>query len=208
MAGEAVAASKVPAILASMLAQAESCLELLGPALRHLETADDVVPLVELLDRIQTVYRKVRDLESGALLVAGRRVKALGWDSREGELPDGRPFVLRRTADRKAWDHDRWKHDVRQVLVDMYQPRPEGSAAPSAMVNADTGEEFDLARLLQEVIQAAQIVHGATAPKSTTLKALGLDPGDYCETVRGNWTLDLLPATNATTTTEETPTHD
>lgn len=75
---------------------------------------------------------------------------------------------IRRANDRKEWDHDSWRHDVRGAAL-------EKTGATDEVFTAD-GESFDLAELLILV----QNVHGATAPKVTALRALGLEPAAYC----------------------------
>lgn len=76
---------------------------------------------------------------------------------------------IRRANDRKEWSHEDWKKDVRGAAL-------EKTGATDEVFTAD-GESFNLAELLILV----QDVHGATAPKVTALKKLGLDPQAYCE---------------------------
>ena len=81
---------------------------------------------------------------------------------------------IRRSTDRKEWDHDEWKHDVRSHLL-------EQRGLPSFLADPGTGEVVDVLDLLQ----AAQDVHGAQAPKVTKIRALGLEPQAYCSETPG-----------------------
>ena len=75
-----------------------------------------------------------------------------------------------RTNDRKDWDHDEWKQDVRAAIL-------EERAIAGSVVDTASGEVIDLYDLLEQV----QNVHGAQAPKVTALRALGLNPEAYCD---------------------------
>lgn len=84
---------------------------------------------------------------------------------------------VRRSNERKEWDHQDWKHDVRGAIL------------------ADIGDElYDLEGNEVDVaglIRKAQDVHGAQAPKVTALRALGLDPQGYCHEVPGKPTVSI-----------------
>lgn len=171
----------------------------LGPAMAwFLEPDGDryVTGAAAVVAQVQDLIRRLRDIESLAARAIGQAV-----GRQEGELPDGRQFAVRRTADRKAWNHEDWQYDARskvadQVLADL----------PEAVVDPSTGEAVSLPSVILLAMASIEAVHGAGAPKVTALKALGLDPGDYCETVRGNWTVDAIaldrtPASPTATTT-------
>lgn len=96
---------------------------------------------------------------------------------RDGILPDGRLFSVKRGADRKAWSHDEWQRDVRIQVM----------SGVRSVVDVDTGEPVELGELLAAVQQA----HGAGAPRVAALKRLGLDPDAYCETVPGSWSVKI-----------------
>ena len=85
-----------------------------------------------------------------------------------------------RSADRKSWDHDAWKHDVRAKAVQAH-----GLKGAQGVVTAD-GEVAPV-DVLYGLLDTLQSVHGAAAPKSTAMKALGLDVRDYCESSPGAW---------------------
>lgn len=76
---------------------------------------------------------------------------------------------IRRANDRKAWIHESWQADVRAAILDR--------AGISDEVFTASGESFDI----YELLRAVEAVHGATAPKVTALRALGLDDAAYCE---------------------------
>lgn len=86
---------------------------------------------------------------------------------------------ISRSNDRKAWLHDDWKQDVRGHLLEQREVPPE-------LYDVE-GNEYDVLDLLA----AAQNVHGATDPKVTQLRALGLDPAAYCKTVPGKPTVTI-----------------
>ena len=99
---------------------------------------------------------------------------------REGVLEDGRAFKIRRGQNRKGWDHERWQHDARAaVLAD--------ADVPAEVVDPRTGELVNL----HPVLTALQGVHGSTGPRVGALRAMGLDPEDYCETTPGAWGVEF-----------------
>jgi hypothetical protein len=100
-----------------------------------------------------------------------------------------------RSADRKAWQHDRWQDDVRAKAL-----RTTGLLKAQAIITAD-GEELDPG-VLHDLLRAVQGVHGAAAPKTTSLKQLGLDPDDYCERSPGAWHVKVQRVVDETETTE------
>lgn len=82
---------------------------------------------------------------------------------------------VRRNQDRKEWQHDDWKTDVRNAILDKH--------------NIDGGLLFDVEGTgieAVELLTEAQDVHGATSPKVTALRKLGLDPEAYCTSVPGS----------------------
>lgn len=162
---------------------------------RLAEDADDLTALVDLVAEVQNARRELAALEGAATMVAGRLVRE--GAERDGYLPDGRQWTLHRTADRKAWRHDEWKHAARAKILFPYLAADIGMEA----VDPETGELVELSKILFDVAAKVQEVHGSTAPRTGVLKALGLTPGDYCEQVPGNWKLDTI----APTTTEEKP---
>lgn len=145
----------------------------------HLATEDLVATVV----LVQDLRRRLGLVESYLAREAGHLAVEVNAP-REGVLPDGRLYTLRRGANRKAWDHDTWKHDVRAQVLATRQ-------VPAELVDPDTGDLVNLPTLLA----AVQEVHGSTAPRVTGLKGLGLDPGDYCETTPGPWTVQAVAKT-------------
>lgn len=84
----------------------------------------------------------------------------------------------RRTADRKAWDHETWQRDVRtKALQAAHLKNAQG------VITAD-GEVLP-GTVLHDLLRTVESAHGSAAPKVTALRALGLDPQDYCETSPG-----------------------
>lgn len=129
--------------------------------------------VLALVAAIQDVRKALGQTEAYLVREVGRD----GAAPAEGRLPDGRAYVLRKGATRKAWDHEEWRKDVRRQVL----------SGVGEVVDPSTGESVDVAGLLA----AVQQVHGAGAPKVVALKGLGLDPGDYCETFSGPWGLQV-----------------
>ena len=77
---------------------------------------------------------------------------------------------IRRARDRKEWDSTTWQHDVRGAVIEKHV------AGNTNLYDLD-GNEYNVSELLDR----AQAVHGAQAPKVTALRGLGLDPSAYCE---------------------------
>lgn len=138
---------------------------------------------------IQDQRARLMSLERDLAALLGKRLgKASGY------LTDGRLFQLQRAADRKEWDHDDWKRDVRRAIVQDV----EGVAAseyPEGVINGATGEAINLGWLLYLALNQAQEVHGSTAPRSTALRKLGLYAGDYCTSTPAGWRLTVTRPT-------------
>lgn len=111
-----------------------------------------------------------------------------------GALSDGRQFKLERSSDRKEWQHDDWKRDVRRAVTQQH--------SALEVIDPATGETWPMAPWLQVRLAEVQEVHGAQAPKSTALKPLGLYASDYCTSTPGGW---RFTAVKPTTPTEDTP---
>lgn len=180
------AAEVMPEWLDEVDAMTAHLLNGLGPAMEWHLGQDDTAAAAMVVARVQDLVRRLRDIESLGARAIGQAAGRL-----EGELPDGRQFKMHRTADRKAWRHDDWQRDARRAVLDHL-------ALPPELVNPEDGEFVNL----YQVMDAIEAVHGAQAPRSTNLRALGLEPGDYCETVRGNWKLDTVAPSTPTTTTD------
>lgn len=146
---------------------------------------------------IQELRYRLGVSESTAASNLGKAVGVI-----QGNLSDGRQFTLKRTQDRKEWDHEDWKRDVRRQIV----KHTTDEMGSTIQVLTEDGEvqEFDLARLLHLALADAQEVHGSTAPRSTSLKRLGLYASDYCTSSPGGWKLTALrPDPKPDTTTEK-----
>lgn len=174
--------------LASTQAAIGNALKDPGLAAESLDSAE----LAEFAAMIQDMRAKLSDVEAALVTELGRRDgKTVGY------LPDGRQFTVSRMADRKEWQHDDWKRDVRRVVVDQFLQRA-GLAAVVPIADPSTGEvgEFPLAAWAQEMLATAQEVHGSTAPRTSTgLKPLGLFATDYCTSTPGGWKLTAVKPT-------------
>lgn len=157
----------------------------------------DADPIAQAIAQVQDLIRTARTLEAdltAALARAGGRTPA----DRVGNLPDGRQFRLHRTADRKGWDHDAWKRDARARVV---RETVGDTQAALRSINTETGEveETTLAALVHEALAMLQEFHGATAPRTGTLRKHGLDPDEYAETKPGAWKFDAIAPSDTTT---------
>lgn len=140
----------------------------------------------------QDVRRRLALIESWAARELGRDVGCPDTI----DLPDGRTVEVLKGKDRKAWRHDEWQRDARVAVV--------GETMFHAYADAETGELVDLTPVLLDVAARVQAVHGSTAPRARSLKALGLNADDYCETYPGPYNLKVCaPAPTPTTPTTE-----
>lgn len=155
--------------------------------------------LADTIALLQDLKYRLGTIESQAATTLGKMAGAI-----QGNLSDGRQFTLKRTQDRKEWDHDEWKRDARRTIVQ----HTTSETGPSIQVLTEDGEvrNFDLARVLHQAITEAQEVHGSTAPRSTSLKRLGLYASDYCTSSPGGWRLNAIrpePKPDETTTEKD-----
>lgn len=141
----------------------------------------------------------VKDLRQRLGLVEADLSTTLGRaeGNHQGYLSDGRMFTLKRSPDRKAWNHDDWKRDVRRTIV--RHTTDEMGSTIQVLTEDGEVQDFDLGRLLHLAITEAQEVHGSTAPRTTALKRLNLYATDYCESSPGGWLLNAVKPTDTTT---------
>ena len=142
-------------------------------------------------DQLDELRADLARIAHGVVLAGSKALRRHPELSREGTLPDGRQYVLRRGKKRKAWKHEDWKRDLRVKLAE------EAAAdVPAEVVDPATGDVVDVRRIVAREVERAQAVHGATDPKVTELRRHGLDPADYAEEEPGLWAFDLsAPAT-------------
>lgn len=186
----------------AMRLAAVNALAAITQATQELEKAQDHLFLLEVENQagaialIQDVKFRLSRVESQAATNLGKAVGPI-----QANLPDGRQFTLKRTQDRKEWDHEDWKRDARRAVVQAVIRDRD-----LAVMDLATGEVGDVALtdLLYEAVATAQEVHGSTAPRSTSLKGLGLYASDYCTSSPGGWKLNAIrPETKPETTTEK-----
>jgi len=146
------------------------------PGLMASCTDPEATDLAELFVTLQDARKALQALERDAELACA---KAMLSDL--AETPTLR-VERSRATDRKAWDHDEWKRDVRAKAVQAH-----GLKGAQAIIT-EAGEELP-ATVLWDVLATLQNAHGAAAPKTTALRALGLDARDYCESSPGAWTV-------------------
>lgn len=158
----------------------ESIAKVLPGTLSAMTEAGDDEAVLDLISWATETRRVVGAILDAAEEHAGRRLV-----DREGVMPDGRAYKVRRGQDRKAWDHEGWKHDVRAEVIRRHLPTTD------TYVDTTTGEVVDLAPVLYGLAADLQEVHGSTAPKVTKLRALGLEVDGYCQTFAGRWKVDF-----------------
>lgn len=134
--------------------------------------------VAELLDAVRTERTRLQGLE---VLVEGAAAKALLEDMTTTATLR---IERHRTTDRKAWDHAAWQRDVRAKALQAH-----GMKGAQGVLTAD-GEVLE-ASVLFDLMATLQGAHGSTSPKTTTLRALGLDARDYCESSPGRWTVKV-----------------
>jgi len=165
----------------------------------HLDASADLEPIDQAaaIALVQDLRKRLGDVEQTMAIALG---KAEG--QHQGNLPDGRQFTLKRTQDRKAWDHEDWKRDARREVV---KATLEDFGTTHLDVVDMEGEvsTMDLAPILYKAVAMAQEVHGSTAPRSTALKRLGLYATDYCESSPGAWKFDAIAPKPTTETDQE-----
>jgi hypothetical protein len=161
-------------------------------AAQYLSDNLDVEGLVGTIAMVQDLRRALALTEAYLSRQAGLLAVEMNLE-REGHLPDGRPWTLKRGNTRKAWSHDEWKHDARAKITAQVADDVD---VEGDLVVATTGEVLTLAQVLQGAIAQAQEVHGSTAPRVGAMKALGLTPADYCEEVPGTWGVSVLQSDN------------
>lgn len=165
-------------------------------AMGRRDQAADLGPsdLAEMIALVADLRRDLADMETDLATALGRSQGPV-----QGNLADGRQFTLKRTQDRKEWDHDEWKRDARRRIVQ--DTTDEMGSTIQVLTEDGEVQEFDLGPLLHRAITEAQEVHGSTAPRSTALKRLGLYASDYCTSSPGGWRFNAIHI--ETTTTKE-----
>lgn len=155
--------------------------------------ADLVARVVQYVQEARKVLGQVEADLSRALGMRARSSKE--W---AGEMPGAR-WEVHGGKKRTRWDHDSWKADARAAVVRQYADQLQ-------VLDTETGEMMPAGPTLHAVITEVQEVHGATSPRTTSLKKLGLDPDDYCETSTGPFTITIIPDVDAgqDTTSEDT----
>jgi len=146
------------------------------PELMEACTDPQATDLAELFVTLQEARKALQSLERDAELACA---KAMLDDMAETATLR---IERRRGTERKAWDHEQWKRDVRAKTLQAH-----GMKGAQGVITA-TGEVIDGAELY-DVLAAVQDAHGSAAPKTTSLRALGLDARDYCESSPGAWTV-------------------
>lgn len=163
----------------------------LADAVRYLTEHVKAQDLVDTVAMIQDLKRTLGIAEAYVSRELGYLTQVEAQQAKAGHTSDGRPYEIKRGSIRKAWDHEGWQGMVRRAVV-------QGSTAHADdVVNAATGEAVDLYGMLAKV----QSVHGSTAPKVKSLKALGIAPDDYCESSPGPYAVSIQQPSPTTTTT-------
>lgn len=147
----------------------------------------DYPALAEMVAWLQSLRAKLGEAEAYVAREMGR----LDGCPEVITLPDGRHAQVMKGRERKEWRHDDWKRDVRLKITDTFS-----DLLPEYLVVPETGEQVSMKPMFLEAIAQAQAVHGSTAPKVTSLKALGLAADDYCTSGPGPYRVSIsAPAT-------------
>lgn len=170
------------ATTATTLADAVSLCHQVASGADGLSEAD----LADAAVLVQDVIAQLRQIELDLCAALGQRTGPT-----TGNVSDGRQYTLRRSPDRKDWDHEGWKHDVRRILAARYGGDTI-AVEDGQIIDCETGEQLTLARLVQQVLIEAQEVHGSTAPRMSSLRALGLHATDYCTSTPGGWRMSTV----------------
>ena len=137
-------------------------------------TDSQALDLARLFYDVQAARAQLHGIERD---LEGRLAKAM----LESEVhADGLRVERHRSADRKSWDHDAWRRDVRAKAL-------QAAGLKGAQGVVDANGELVPAEVLYDVLATVQDVHGSAAPKVTGLRRYGLDPQDYCEVSPGSW---------------------
>jgi hypothetical protein len=154
------------------LLEAVSALEAETPGLLEQCTDPEGRDAAELFGIVQGARKALQDVE--------RTLETAAYDAMTGDdVQAGDLWVERyRSTDRKAWQHDEWQRDVRTKVLQVH-----GLKGAQGVLTAD-GEVAPIS-VLHEVLRAVEGAHGSAAPKTTALRALGLDARDYCESSPG-----------------------
>jgi hypothetical protein len=132
--------------------------------------------VAEMLADVRDARKRLYELEG---LLETAAAKAMLGDTAEN------PHVRverSRYPDRKKWQHDEWKRDVRRKVIQTFNLK-------GATVISRDGEPLEIS--LYEVLNRVQDVHGSTDPRVRRLRDLGLDPDDYCERGPGPWKVEV-----------------
>ncbi len=136
-------------------------------------TALDVAGAAYLVDYCKTARTHLAAVEQAL----ANRIVAIDQAHRD-RLPMTVPGLgvveVRRSADRKAWEHDQLGAEVVRRHL--------------AAAGGELPDPFDVAR---QVLAAAAPSYWRTG----VLKALGIDPGDYCTTTPGRRTVQITTPT-------------
>lgn len=153
---------------------AVAALEKALPTLLEACTDPQAADMAELLLVVSEARVKLQGVERDAEAACAKAMLS-------NQLDQGGLFAERyRAAERKAWDHVAWQRDVRAKAL-----QAAGLKGAQGVLTAD-GEVLDPS-VLQDLLARLQSVHGAQAPKTKSLRELGLDPDDYCERSPGSW---------------------
>lgn len=121
-------------------------------------TVEDKATTLQVL---RDLFGPQRQCEAGLERGIAHDFRDAGWDLQH-ELPGIGMVEVRRSKDRKAWQHDRVQSDwLNAITVD--------------------GEYLDPAQVRDAFLSVASI----SGYKVTGLRELGLDPDDYCDSTPG-----------------------
>lgn len=139
-------------------------------------TDPEGLDIAEMLADVRDARERLHELERTLEHETGRAM--LGPNA---ENPTIRVERHRR-PERKKWQHDEWKTEVRRKII-------QAANLKGATVISRDGEELEIS--LYELLRKVQDVHGSTDPRVTRLRALGIEPDDFCTREPGTWKVDI-----------------
>ncbi len=132
-----------------------------APVKAHADHPAFVHDLAFLVDSLESVIDQAKAIQAEA---ASALALAIPFGTSHVTFPGLRPLTPRWGGTRKGWEND--------LLAEKVKPR--------LLVDPETGEKRDPEGVLETTLSVVSLI--GSNVKTTGLKALGIDPGDYCHT--------------------------
>lgn len=132
-----------------------------APVKAHPDHPGFVHDLAVLVDRLEHVIDQAKAIQAEA---ASALAHAVPSGTPRIAFPNLRPLTPRWGGERKGWENE--------LLAERVKPR--------LLVDPETGEKRDPEGVLETTLSVVSLI--GSNVKVTGLRALGIDPGDYCHT--------------------------